>query len=503
VLLLIWRQLVRTKSIDAFFEQSAREDRALRRALGAGDLVLLGVGAIIGSGIFTTIGTACAGDGSRPGAGPALTLSFLLTAAVCALTALCYAEFASMVPAAGSAYTYAYTTLGELVAWVIGWDLILEYAIGNTAVAISWSAYADGLLRGLHLDLPRWLVTDYRTAARFPEVLATAPHVLGVPIVFNALAFAIVAGITAVLVWGVRESARFNAVMVGTKVIALAFFVIVCSRFVRPGNWHPFAPNGWSGIAAGAAVVFFAYIGFDAVSTCAEECRDPGRDMPKGILGALAICTIAYMVISAVFCGLVPYSRLVQLDPTERAEALTVSMRFVQMPDWAIGVVALGSVVAQAAVLLVFQLGQARILLAMARDGLLPPAFALVHPRFRTPHVATMITGAVVGTVSAFANIDEMVDLTNIGTLFAFVLVCAAVTILRVREPARARPFRVPFGPWLVPGAGGLSCVLLIAYLPRASWLRFALWLVAGLAIYATYGFRRSRLGPSPDRSPG
>jgi APA family basic amino acid/polyamine antiporter len=490
------RRALRTKSIDAIVAEAAAgaEGPALKRVLGPLHLVALGVGAVIGTGIFATIGTASAGDASRPGAGPALTLSFVITAVVCSFTALCYAEFAAMVPVAGSAYTYAYATLGELVAWIIGWDLLLEYAIGNTAVAISWAGYADALLRGLGVELPRWLVTDYRTALHTPEVLAGAPHVLGVPIVVNVLAVGIVALVTVLLVWGVRESARAGTAMVALKLAVLAFFVFACWRSVRTSNWHPFAPNGFAGVGAGAAVIFFAYIGFDAVSTCAEECKDPGRDVPIGILGSLAVCTLVYVVVAAVFSGLVPYAALVKLDPARRAEALAVAMEYVAMPPWAVGVVAFGSVVAQTAVLLVFQLGQARILMAMARDGLLPPVFARVHPSFRTPHVSTILTGVLVAVVSAFASIDEMVDLTNVGTLFAFVLVCIGIVVLRYREPGRRRPFRVPFGAWAIPALGLGSCLLLVAYLPPASWLRFVGWLAVGLVVYASYGRRHSRL---------
>jgi APA family basic amino acid/polyamine antiporter len=493
-------QLFRTKSIDAVLAQTGEKGASLKKVLGPWSLIALGVGAIIGTGIFATIGTATAGDANRPGAGPALMASFVLTAVVCSFTALCYAEFAAMVPVAGSAYTYAYATLGELAAWIIGWDLLLEYAIGNTAVAISWAGYFDTFLQGLGVHLPRWLVTDFRTASTVDggAILRAAPHLLGVPVVFNALAVAIVAAITVVLVWGVQESARLNAVMVAVKLVVLAFFVLACVRYVRPGNWHPFAPNGFAGVGAGAAVIFFAYIGFDAVSTCAEECRDPERDMPVGILGSLALCTVIYVVVAAVFSGLVPYGELVKLDPTRRAEALAVAMEYVAMPNWAVGIVSLGSVIAQTAVLLVFQLGQPRILFAMARDGLLPPVFARVHPRFGTPHVSTILTGVLVGGVSAFASIDEMVDLTNIGTLFAFILVCVGITILRIREPGRRRPFRVPFGAILVPVLGVLSCVLLIAYLPPTSWMRFFGWLVAGLMVYGAYGFRRSRLAGRP-----
>ena len=422
--------LFRTKSLDEMVAETEEPEHRLRKALGPGNLIALGIGAIIGAGIFATIGTATAGDVSRPGAGPALMLSFVLTAIVCGFTALCYAEFASMVPVAGSAYTYSYATLGELIAWIIGWDLILEYAIGNVAVAISWANYFNTLLEGMGIHLPRWLTIDYHTAhSKMPEVVAAAPHVFGVPIVLNILAFAIVAAITVVLVWGIRESASFNFWMVAIKLVVLGFFVFVSFHFVKPVNWTPFAPNGFSGIAAGAAIVFFAYIGFDAVSTTAEEARNPKRDMPIGIIGSLIICTVIYILIAAVFTGMIPYAALRQTLATEQAEPLTLAMKYVAMPNWMVGVVAFGSVVAHTAVLLVFQLGQPRIFFAMARDGLLPPVFARVHPRFRTPHVTTILTGVAVGVTAMFTTLDEMVNLTNIGTLFAFILICIGITI--------------------------------------------------------------------------
>jgi APA family basic amino acid/polyamine antiporter len=422
-------------------------------------------------------------------------ISFVLTAFVCAFTALCYAEFASMVPVSGSAYTYAYGTLGELVAWIIGWDLILEYAIGNVAVAISWGNYLREFLHDLGLDIPIWLATDYRSAAK--ETLAAAPHVLGVPIVVNVLAISVVAFITVILVWGVKESARFNAVIVGIKLLVLLFFVLVSLGYVHPENWHPFAPNGFKGIGAGAAVIFFAFIGFDAVSTCAEECKNPGRDMPIGIIGSLVACTIIYIVIAAVFTGLIPFAALSATASADRADPLTLAMRYVQMPGWMVAVVALGAVVAQTAVLLVFQLGQPRIFFSMARDGLLPKVFARVHPRFGTPHVSTILTGVVVGVASGFANIDEMVDLTNIGTLFAFILVCLGIIVLRFRDPHRPRSFKVPGGPILVPAVGLLSCLGLVLYLPPSSWIRFVVWLAVGLVVYVAYGYWNSRLRTS------
>ena len=504
-------QLFRTKGLDDLVAETREEGHQLKKVLGPVNLIALGIGAVIGAGIFATIGTAAAGDMMRPGAGPALMVSFVFTAVVCGFTALCYAEFASMVPVAGSAYTYSYATLGELVAWIIGWDLILEYAIGNVAVAISWANYFKTWLEGitfhglgLRIDgirLPAWLTIDYRTAhQKTPEIIAQAPHVLGVPIVFNVLAFSIVAAITVILVIGVRESARFNALMVGIKLVVLAFFVFVSFKFVRPANWHPFAPNGFAGISTGAAIVFFAYIGFDAVSTCAEECRNPKRDMPIGIIGSLIICTVIYAVVAAVFTGMIPFSALQKLTASQQAEPLTMAMKYVSMPNYMVGIVALGSVIAHTAVLLVFQLGQPRIFFAMARDGFLPPVFAKVHPRFRTPHVTTILTGVLVGLAAAFANIDEMVDLTNIGTLFAFILVCLGIIILRFREPDRERPFRVPLGPVLLPALGVLSCAFLIYYLPPSSWMRFFGWLLLGLVIYFLYGYRHSRLrnGPRP-----
>ena len=489
------QRLFQTKPLDELVAETEEPEHRLKRALGPWNIVALGVGAIIGAGIFATIGTAAAGDASRPGAGPALILSFALTAIVCAFTALCYAEFASMVPVAGSAYTYSYGTLGELIAWIIGWDLILEYAIGNVAVAISWANYFNTFLEGFGIRLPAWLTVDFTTArARMPQVVAGAPHVFGVPIVFNILAFAIVAAITVVLVWGIRESARFNFWMVAIKLIVLGFFVFVSFHYVKPANWTPFAPNGFSGVAAGAAIVFFAYIGFDAVSTTAEEARNPKRDMPIGIIGSLILCTIVYIVIAAVFTGLIPFEALKKTLATEKAEPLTLAMKFVSMPDWMVGVVAFGSVVAHTAVLLVFQLGQPRIFFAMARDGLLPKTFAKVHPKFRTPYVTTILTGAAVGVTAMFTSLDDMVDLTNIGTLFAFILICLGIIILRYREPDRERSFRVPFGPLLLPVLGIVSCLGLIYYLPPSSWWRFVGWLLAGLVIYILYGYRHSRL---------
>jgi len=513
------RGLFRTKNLDDILAAAGGPQFSLKRTLGAFNVTLLGIGAIIGAGIFATVGTAAAGDPARPGAGPSLMLSFVITAVVCGFTALCYAEMASMVPISGSAYTYSYSTLGELVAWIIGWDLIIEYAVGNIAVAISWANYFRTLMGNLGIDIPSWLATDYRTAmkladanpAKFAADFGGAPHLFGYPIIFNLLAFGIVALITVVLVWGIKESAEFNAGMVVIKIIVLLFFIGISLYYVSPAkmthNWVPFQPNGWRGTFTGAALVFFAYIGFDAVSTVAEECKNPARDLPIGIIASLVVCTILYVIVGAVFAGLIPYPELVTKLTTEQAEPLTMALDHVAPPGttWPSTIVAFGSVIAHTAVLLVFQLGQPRIFFSMARDGLLPSTFASVHPRFKSPHVTTILTGVFVGVFAAFASIDEVIDLTNIGTLFAFILVCVGIPVLRMKDPGRARPFRVPLGPWLLPLLGVVSCFFLIFYLPPASWWRFVGWLMLGFAIYVSYGYTRSSIGQKlgrPTRTP-
>jgi APA family basic amino acid/polyamine antiporter len=490
------KQLFIRKKLDDILKESESQEYKLKRALGPFHVVMLGIGAIIGAGIFATIGTAAAGDFARPGAGPALIISFVITGIACGFAALCYAEFSAMVPISGSAYTYSYSTLGELVAWIIGWDLIIEYAVGNVAVAISWANYFKTFISGFGITFPDWLSTDYQTAAKIPGLFEKAPHIFGIPIVFNVLAFSIVALLTVILVIGIRESATSNAVMVSIKLVVLAFFVLVGLKYVKPQNWTPFAPNGWAGIQAGAAIVFFAYIGFDAVSTVAEEVRNPKRDMPIGIIGSLIICTIIYIVVAAVFTGIIPYKALVQTLATKQAEPLTLALQYANIEKWGnlfVGIVAFGSVVAHTAVLLVFQLGQPRIFFSMARDGLLPKSFAKVHPKFHTPHVTTILTGVAVGVTAMFTSIDEMVDLTNIGTLFAFILVCLGIVILRNTDPERPRAFKTPLVPFL-PMLGILACIYLILGLPWVTWIRFGGWLVVGMVIYFMYGFRKSKL---------
>jgi APA family basic amino acid/polyamine antiporter len=497
--------LFRRKSLDVLLAEGGDEEHGLRKALTAVDLTALGIGAIIGAGIFATLGSATSGASGAP-AGPGVALSILITAIACGFCALCYAEFASLVPIAGSAYTYSYATMGEIVAWIIGWDLILEYAVGNIAVAISWAAYFRQLSLGLGLHIPAWMATDYRSAVLAAKAAAESgvdslgpelsvayeawrshPTLLGVPVVFNLLAASITGLITWLLVIGVKESARFNNVVVVLKIATLLFFVAVGAFYVTPANWKPFFPGGFNGVWHGASLIFFAYIGFDAISTAAEECKDAGRDMPRGIIASLLICTILYVAAALTLTGMIPFGKLVGV-----ADPLAAALAYVKQ-GWAAGFLAFGAVVAMTAVLLVFQLGQARIFMVMSRDGLLSPWFARVHPRYRTPHVATILTGAFVAFFSALANIDEIVQLTNIGTLFAFVLVCAGILILRAREPERRRKFRVPFVPF-VPLLGAGMCVFLMAGLPLVTWARFVAWLVVGLALYLLYGRPRSRL---------
>ena len=495
------RQLFQRKPIAQLLADS-EHGGALKRALSAGDLIMLGIGAVIGAGIFGAIGTAAAGEYDaaghliRSGAGPALVLSFVLLGVCCALAGLCYAELASMIPQAGSAYAYTYATLGEFVAWIIGWDLILEYAVGNVAVAISWGDYFKSLLTSFGVDLPVWLSTGYRTALLSPDpavhgLLDTAPHVLGIPILVNIPAFAIVALITWLLMLGVRESATANNIMVTIKLLVLALFIIAGLTRINSANYHPFAPNGFRGIHQGAAIVFFAYIGFDAISTAAEETKNPQRNLPLGILGGLAICTIIYVIVGAVLTGMVPYTELRVADPL--AKALN-SAGFTTV-GW---IVALGAVVSMAAVLLVFQYGQPRIFFAMARDGLLPPWAAKLHPKYRVPHITTLITGIFVAVWSLIGDAGETYNLTNIGTLFAFALVCAGVLVLRYTDPDRPRPFRVPFV-WPVAIAGAILCGLVMNGLPPETWKRFGYWLAIGLILYFSYGYRHSRIrNPAP-----
>jgi APA family basic amino acid/polyamine antiporter len=551
---------------------SEEEGHQLHRSLGVWDLTSLGIAAIIGAGIFSTIGNA-----SYEG-GPAVVFLFLFTALACAFSALCYAEFASMIPVAGSAYTYAYASFGEFFAWIIGWDLIMEYAIGNIAVAISWSDYFTGLLEGYGISIPKFLTMDALSAHRGFEKVETvlsqggtletasaqlsasaldgyhawteAPRLFDFPIVCDLPALLITAVITAIVYVGIRESKRASNLMVALKLLVILAVIAIGAFYVNPANWSPFAPNGMTGVLKGVSAVFFAYIGFDAISTTAEECKNPRRDLPRGMIYALVICTILYVLISLVLTGMVNHTQLQVGDPL----AYVFGPEGAQIP-WVAGVVALSAVIAMAGVLLVFQIGQPRIWMAMSRDGLLPKVFSSIHPKYKTPWFSTLVTGAVVAIPSLFMNLTEVTDLTSIGTLFAFLLVCGGVLILEHKHPTHKRGFKVPYinaqwvlptltvltavllmslngeavrafftyGDWetfrhkiptwgylfgmvalnvlclryrlsLIPCLGLASCGYLISELGYHNWARFLIWLAVGMVVYFAYGFRNSKL---------
>jgi basic amino acid/polyamine antiporter, APA family len=493
-------QLLRTKSIDALVEESHKEGKKLKRSLGPWSLIAFGIGAVIGSGIFTVTGTAAAGQqlsfpsllnapvldlilhgsaaasvSGRPGAGPGITLSFVLVALTCGFAALCYAELASMIPIAGSAYTYAYTTLGEIFAWIIGWDLILEYAVSNMSVAVGFSAYFNVMcdyLFGMHL--PKYLSEPAIMEGRLTGSL------------FNVPALLIVMLLSWLLVRGVKESAGANNFMVAVKVTAVVIFVIGAAHAVKSSNLHPFLPNGFPGVLTGAAIVFFTFIGFDSVSTAAEECTNPQRNMPIGIIGTLVVCGILYTSVALVLTGIVSWKTLDNAAPVANA------LRAIGM-DKLRFTVTVGALLGMLSSLLVYQYGQARIWFAMSRDRLLPDLFSRVHSKHETPHISTWLAGLAVGIPAGIWDIGTFADLSNIGTLFAFVIVSAGVVILRRSQPDRPRSFKVPFCPF-TPAISIASCFALMLGLPLETWIRFVLWLLIGLVIYYAYGRRRSPL---------
>jgi basic amino acid/polyamine antiporter, APA family len=493
-------QLFRTKSIDALIAASEEPGKALQKTLGPWSLMALGIGAVIGSGIFILTGTAAAGETlnfssvlhatvldlllhgpdsismiGRPGAGPGIAVSFLMTAIACAFAALCYAEMASAIPVAGSAYTYAYATMGELLAWMIGWNLILEYAVSNMAVAVGFSAYFNDILDNVFgVHLPKQLSEPMIMGGQFTGSW------------FNLPALVVLLLLTWLLVFGIRESARTNNIMVAVKLVAILIFVFGAAKAINTDNWHPFYPNGFSGVLTGAAIVFFTYIGFDSVSTAAEECKRPQRDLPVGIIGTLVVCSVLYISVALVLTGIANYKTLNNAAPV--AGALK-ALGYDGIRRW----VSIGAVVGMLSSLLVFQYGQARVWFAMSRDGLLPKLFSRVHPVHRTPHVSTWIAGFAVGIPAGIWDIGTFADLSNIGTLFAFVVVSAGVLILRKTQPDRPRGFRVPLGsvlPWL----SILCCLILMMGLPVQTWLRFFGWSAVGLAIYFLFGKKNSEL---------
>jgi basic amino acid/polyamine antiporter, APA family len=492
-------KLFRTKSIDQLISDADQPERRLKKTLGWLSLTALGIGAIIGSGIFITTGTAAAGEtvqfpsileapllqvlfhgshalgvSGRPGAGPGIAVSFFAVALVCGLAGLCYAELASMIPIAGSAYTYTYATLGELVAWIIGWDLILEYAVSNMAVAVGFSGYLNDLFDSLGIHIP-----DSLSTPAYSPMTGWALH-------FNIMGFLIVMFLTVLLVVGIRESAGANTIMVGIKILAIAVFCLAASKYIQTSNWKPFFPNHLQGVLTGGAIVFFTYIGFDSVSTAAEECKDPKRDLPIGILVSLFVCAFLYIAVALVLTGIRHWDKLNTAAPV--ADALK-AIGLTHVNYW----VTAGALMGMISSILVFQLGQARVWFAMSRDGLLPKVFGRVHHRFRTPDVATWIAGFFVAIPAGIFDIGTLVNLSNIGTLFAFILVSISVLVLRKRQPDRPRGFRVPWTPW-IPIASLVFCLILMASLTVENWIRFIVWLIIGLCLYHFYGRHHSQL---------
>jgi APA family basic amino acid/polyamine antiporter len=458
--------LLRKKSIEELIGQTTAKGGGLRKELGSFDLTMLGIGAIIGTGVFVLTGIAAAKH-----AGPALVLSFVLAGLACVFAALCYAEFASMVPVSGSAYTYSYATFGEFIAWILGWDLILEYGLATSAVASGWSGYFQGLLKGFGITLPTALTGAYDAAK---GTIIDLPAVL------------IILLISLLLVQGVRESARVNNIMVIIKAAVVLLFLIVGVGYVKPENWTPFMPFGFSGVATGAATVFFAFIGFDAVSTAAEEVRNPQRNMPIGIIASLTICTALYIAVSLVLTGVVPYEQLNVNDP------VAFALRYVNQ-DWAAGLISLGAITGITTVLLVMMYGQTRLFFSMSRDGLLPKIFSRVHMEKQTPVQSTLIVAGLAAFFSGFMPLESLAKLTNIGTLFAFIVVSIGVIVLRRTKPELKRSFRVPLVP-LLPILAVISCGYLVISLPASTFISFFLWLALGVVVYFVYGRRNSNL---------
>jgi basic amino acid/polyamine antiporter, APA family len=502
-------QLFAKKSIDKLISDSERPEHQLKKTLGPWSLTALGIGAIIGSGIFVLTGTAAAGENftvpsifkaqvldvimnlvqhgslsgvlmhGRPPAGPAIAISFLLVALACSFAGLCYAELASMIPIAGSAYTYTYATLGELIAWIIGWDLILEYAVSNVAVAIGFGSYLKDQLATFHMVIPNQWSSPVWNGNGWTGAY------------FNVPAFLIVFVLTVLLIWGIRESAEANNVMVTVKIGAILTFLAVGGMLAHRSNLHPFAPTGFTGIVAGGAIIFFTYIGFDSVSTAAEEARQPQRDIPIGIIASLVVCTVLYIGVALVLLGMMKYTVFNGSDPDAANAPVAYALKQLGARTGFRDVIVIGALMGMISSLLVFQYGQTRIWFAMSRDGLLPKIFSALHPRFKTPHWSTWIAGIAVGLPAALVDVPDAADLSNIGTLFAFLLVSLGVIFLRKKEPDRPRGFRVPMVP-LFPIISVVLCVVLMSGLLVITWIRFFVWLAIGLVIYFTYSRRHS-----------
>lgn len=511
-------RLFRTKSLDRILHEAGHQEHQLKKTLSAFDLVIFGVGAMIGAGIFALCGSAAVGAAGHPGAGPAVVVSFVIVGFICGLCALCYSEFASMAPISGSAYTYAFSTMGEFIAWIIGWALVLEYAVGNMAVAVSWTGHVkEFLLSHFNVTMPAFLssntlTTEVSLDKADPSLLLKAipftipftddHYYLLIQKAFNVPAFIIVMLITTLLFFGVSESARTAAVMVFIKTGVILLFVAVGALFIFGGNpqhmaiahenwfangWQTFAPNGFYGILTGASTIFFAYIGFDAVSTAAEETKNPQRDIPIGIMGSLAICTILYIAVSAVVTAVTP------LDQINTEAAVVGAMRYMGNYPWAQILISVGAIAGLTSVMLVLQLGGTRIFYAISRDGLLPALFSKVHPVFQTPHICTVLVGFFVAIGAGLLPIGLLSEMCNIGTLGAFLVVCAGVAMLRITDPERPRPFRTPLG-LTFPIIGGLGCLIVMLGLAPTTWIVTIGWFLLGMAVYFGYGFWHSKM---------
>jgi len=497
----ISRNILKKRSIDELVSTSKNSE--LKKTLNVFDLIIIGIGAVVGTGIFTIIGTAITGSTESAGAGPAIIISMVLAAIACVFSALCYSEIAAMIPVAGSAYTYTYATMGEFMAWMIGWILMLEYAIGNITVASAWTGYFIQLLKGFKqylpdfvVNFPIWLRYDYRTLANICstngwDIHDKIPYLFGhIPIAISLPAVTIVIILTMLLIRGIKESTKVASIMVGVNMFMILSFIIVGAFYVKPENWTPFFPTDPTGIIMGAFLIFFAYIGFDAISTTAEETENPQRDLPVAILGTLIICTILYVSVALVLTGIVPVNKIDVTAPIAHA------MSYIGK-DWFAGLISVGALCALTTVLLVYQLGTTRILYAISRDKFLPRSWRMIHKKYKTPHIMTWISGIVVIVCGLFMDLNISAALCNFGTFTSFVIICLAVLILRKTEPNRPRPFKVPLCPWF-PILGMAICGVLIVFSMKTlqtSSLYFVFWLVAGLLIYVFYGYNQKRLG--------
>ena len=497
----ISRNILKKRSIDELVSTSKNSE--LKKTLNVFDLIIIGIGAVVGTGIFTIIGTAITGSTESAGAGPAIIISMVLAAIACVFSALCYSEIAAMIPVAGSAYTYTYATMGEFMAWMIGWILMLEYAIGNITVASAWTGYFIQLLKGFKqylpdfvVNFPIWLRYDYRTLANICstngwDIHDKIPYLFGhIPIAISLPAVTIVIILTMLLIRGIKESTKVASIMVGVNMFMILSFIIVGAFYVKPENWTPFFPTDPTGIIMGAFLIFFAYIGFDAISTTAEETENPQRDLPVAILGTLIICTILYVSVALVLTGIVPVNKIDVTAPIAHA------MSYIGK-DWFAGLISVGALCALTTVLLVYQLGTTRILYAISRDKFLPRSWRMIHKKYKTPHIMTWISGIAVIICGLFMDLNISAALCNFGTFTSFVIICLAVLILRKTEPDRNRPFKVPFCPWF-PIIGMTICGVLIAFSMKTlktSSVYFVLWLIAGILIYVLYGYRQKRLG--------